>query len=464
MTNAAIYTRLSQDRDDDKTGTARQETDCRALCKREGLTITKVYRDDDRSAYSGKPRPDFNQMLADLDHYDALVYWKTDRLVRRTAEFWKVMGACDEAGVRLVSVVDPIDSSTPIGRGVASLLASVGEQESHNIGTRVKSKGAENAKAGRYHGGRRAFGYEKDGVTIKADEAVAIRDARDRIFRGESMASICTDWNRRGVEPTSAKAWRVTRLKETLTRPRLAGLVTYQGEVVVGVEARWPAIISVEDHERLVQILIEGAARKRGRPAKHLLTGLIRCGRCGAVMRSGVRSVGDRRWSCTNPPGDESHCGRVTVKAEPVDELVEEAILYRLDSAKFRRARASATKRAAKTKDAPVVSIAELEAKLVQLGTDLDEGLISRREWLARRGPLLERLDAARAALVPDAAEGALAQFDGADDVRAVWDGLTIDAKRVVARALFTAVIVKPKVPGAAPKFDPERIDIDWIV
>ena len=137
MPTAAIYTRLSQDRDGSKTGTDRQEKDCRALCKREGLKVAEVYTDDDRSAYNGKRRPAFERMLAELEGYDTLVYWKTDRLVRRTTQFWRVVEACEKAGVRLVSVVDPIDTSTPLGKGVAGMLAAMGEQESHNTSLRV---------------------------------------------------------------------------------------------------------------------------------------------------------------------------------------------------------------------------------------------------------------------------------------------------------------------------------------
>ena len=206
MATAAIYTRLSQDRDGTKGGTKRQEEDCRALCRREGLRVGRVYTDDDRSAYSAKSRPSFEQLLGDLEDYDALVYWKTDRLVRRTVQFFRVVEACQKAGVRLVSVVDPIDTSTPIGQGVAGLLASVGEQESHNIGLRVKRLHQSNAKAGKPHGHRRAFGYDPTGTKIVAAEAKAIREARDRILAGEAMTAICNDWNDRGVKCVTAPA------------------------------------------------------------------------------------------------------------------------------------------------------------------------------------------------------------------------------------------------------------------
>jgi site-specific DNA recombinase len=87
MPRGAIYTRLSQDRDGTKESADRQERDCRDIAKREGVPSVEVFRDDDRSAYNGKPRPEFERMLRELHRFDVLIYWKTDRLVRRSREF-----------------------------------------------------------------------------------------------------------------------------------------------------------------------------------------------------------------------------------------------------------------------------------------------------------------------------------------------------------------------------------------
>jgi hypothetical protein len=390
--------------------------------------------------------------------------------VRRTTQFWRLVEACEEHGVRLVSVVDPIDTSSPMGKGVAGMLAAMGEQESHNIGTRVRRKQTANATEGKPHGGARAFGFALDGVTLVRDEAKAIREARDRIFAGDSMRAICNDWNARGIKPPGRKnratdLWRITTLKRIMTSPRLAGLRTYQGAVVPGVQMS-TSIISVEDHERLVAILGDPRVRTRGRPPSYLLTGLLRCGRCGAVLRSSVGANGKARtWVCKRTPGDRAHCGRCSINAEKVDELIEAAVIDVLDSAKFRRMRTRAqkahAKRSTKTSGA---SIAELEARLVQLGADYDEGLISRGEWLARRGPLQARLDVARDELAetPDP----LARFDEIADVRRVWKRLTLDVKRAVLRALLDpdegVTIHPPERPRNT--FDPERVDPHWIV
>jgi DNA invertase Pin-like site-specific DNA recombinase len=448
---AAIYCRLSQDRDGTREGTERQEKDCRALCRREGFKVAKVYVDDDRSAYNGKHRPQFEQMLAELDRYDVLVFWKTDRLVRRFAQFAEVVDACEKAGVRLVSVVDPIDTSTPILKGVAGLMASMGEQESKNISLRVTRQQADAAQAGRAHGGRRAFGYERDGVTIVEAEAAAIREARDRLLRGESMGSICDDWNGRGIRPPGSlkrptPAWRVTGFKSMILGPRLAGLRRYRGETLGA--AVWEPIISVDDHEHLVALL--GGRRRPGRPPRYLLTGLVRCGICGKTLRSSVKR-GTRCWECRRDPGDTDKCGRLQIAGELTDGLVAEMVLHALDSPKFRRALAR-PKRTAKGDDP-----ARLRAELELLAASAAD--IGVREYLAARKPLEERLERALAALKDDTGD-VLAPIMGAVDIRAAWDGLDLDRQRAVIAAVIVEVRIKPA--DRRGRFDGDRIDVVW--
>jgi site-specific DNA recombinase len=449
MASAAIYTRLSQDRDGTKTGTERQEKDCRALCKREGFKVARVYVDDDRSAYNGK-RPAFEEMLASLDAYDMLVFWKVDRLVRRFTQFARVVEACEKAGVRLVSVVDPIDTSSPLGKGVAGMVASMAEQESHNTSTRVSSKHRELAADGKPSGHRRAYGYELDGMTIVESEAVAVREARDRVLAGDSMRSICDDWNRRGVRPVSAPAWRVTTFKRMITGPRIAGLRQHQGEVVG--DALWPAIISPEDRDRIVTMLGSPRVRQRGRPASYLLTGTVRCGRCGNVLRASVKE-GQRRWACRRAPGDDTHCGKLTVLAEPVETIVTEMMLHALDGPKMRRALARPRRRG-QNGDTPERLRAELE---LLAASAADIGV---REYLRARQPLEEKLNRVLAELDHDDTDTVLAPIVGAPDVRAAWEHQDLDHRRAVLAAVIDHVTIAPAKHGGT--FDPERIEVTW--
>jgi DNA invertase Pin-like site-specific DNA recombinase len=78
---AAVYARISSDPEGDRLGVNRQREDCEALAERKGWPIAEVYIDDDRSAYSGKPRPEYRRMLDDIASrsVDALVVYNLDR-------------------------------------------------------------------------------------------------------------------------------------------------------------------------------------------------------------------------------------------------------------------------------------------------------------------------------------------------------------------------------------------------
>ena len=90
---AAVYVRISDDVEGGGLGVARQEADCRSLAASLGWDVTEVYCDNSVSAYSGKVRPAYQRMLADLEagHVQALVVFDVDRLTRRPVEFEHVI-------------------------------------------------------------------------------------------------------------------------------------------------------------------------------------------------------------------------------------------------------------------------------------------------------------------------------------------------------------------------------------
>ena len=80
MTQAAVYARISLDITDAGLGVARQLKDCEALAARKGWLVAQTYVDNDVSASSGKPRPQYERMMAALScgELDALVCWNVE--------------------------------------------------------------------------------------------------------------------------------------------------------------------------------------------------------------------------------------------------------------------------------------------------------------------------------------------------------------------------------------------------
>src|SRR5215471_13253749 len=113
-TAAAIYARISHDTNGDGLGVERQEMLCRKLAKAKRWPVADVYVDNDRSAYTGKPRPEYKRMLDDIEHgrIDAVVCVDLDRLTRRPAELETFIVHADKYGVALANVSGDLDLST----------------------------------------------------------------------------------------------------------------------------------------------------------------------------------------------------------------------------------------------------------------------------------------------------------------------------------------------------------------
>lgn len=73
----ALYCRISRDDLGDGLGVDRQEQDCRALAARRGWSQLETYVDNDISAFSGRPRPEYQRLLSAVrsGHVTAVLAW-----------------------------------------------------------------------------------------------------------------------------------------------------------------------------------------------------------------------------------------------------------------------------------------------------------------------------------------------------------------------------------------------------
>src|SRR3954454_12670961 len=157
---AAIYCRISADKkeEDEETGerrsvglgVARQEELCRTLCSDRGWPVANVYTDNDFSAYGRKPRPAYQQMLADIEAglIDAVICVDLDRLTRRPVELESFMDLADHHHLALANVSGETDLSTSDGRFKARIMGAVARQESEKKGERLTRESEQAARAG----------------------------------------------------------------------------------------------------------------------------------------------------------------------------------------------------------------------------------------------------------------------------------------------------------------------------
>ncbi|QCQ91762.1 recombinase family protein [Rhodococcus sp. SGAir0479] len=119
MTVAVVYTRISKDRVGAGLGVERQREDCQKLADQLGWTVARVFSDNDISAYSGKPRPEYRAMLDALDHGEAqaVIAWHTDRLHRSPSELEEFITLCERRSITVRTVqAGELDLSTPPAR------------------------------------------------------------------------------------------------------------------------------------------------------------------------------------------------------------------------------------------------------------------------------------------------------------------------------------------------------------
>jgi len=463
--NVAIYARISRDMTGEALGVERQLKDARKLATDRGWTVAEEYVDNDISAYSGKQRPAYERMLADIEAgaRDAVVVYNLDRLTRRPIELEQFTAICERAGVQqFATVTADIDLGTGDGMLMARMLAAFAAMESDKKSQRLKRKARELAEAGKIGGGGiRPFGYEKDQITVIEAEAEIVRQVAARYLAGESLVSLTTWIQQQGVQSVVGKPFRSGVLRTMLANPRYAGLRAHNGEIVA--TAVWPAIISPERHHQLVAEFDRRKMSGRRTARRYLLSGMLRCGRCGTKLYSSARREGDRnrrRYVCMSGP-DHGGCGKLTVVAEPVEEWLSEAVLLRLDSP----AMADALAGRAAADERHTALLADLQADQAQMLdlTDLwSSKAISSAEWARAREPIERRIRSAERQLSQISGTSALDGLIGnTTALRESWESLNLTRQAAIVSAVLDFATIGPGSPGSRA-FNPSRILPTW--
>lgn len=461
MTRAVIYARLSRDRDGSQTATARQVADCRKYADAKGWSVDAIHEDADLSAYTAKVRrPGFEAVLGVVEagEADIVLAWKLDRLLRRPRDFERLWQLCEAAGAHIATVADGIDTSQPMaGLLVPRIMSTFAELEGANLSLRERRKHEETAKAGkRSGGGHRPFGLNRRWSETIPVEADAIRSAVDSLLEGGTIYRVAAEWNAAGIKTPTGGEWNSQKVRSMLRSPRLAALREHRG-VIVG-PAVWPAIVDPAKHERLRAMM--DVRRAPEREGKYLLTGMLRCAKCGERLFVRRRSVDRvRRYGCEKRPGARG-CGGVHIIAEPLDDHIRDVVLDYLDSPAMAAALDAHDRR---TDSVDVDALHADESALEELSRDYyTERMLSRPEYLASRDTLEERIRAAR---------GKLGRANGTGPVRAVarlganlraaWEHEPLDWRRQVLSAVVDRIAIASAVRGRNA-FDPSRVSVEW--
>lgn len=307
-------------------------------------------------------RPDFETLLerARTGQSQGIAVWHTDRLFRQPRDLEKLIDLA-ESGFVVMSSHGTRDLSNADDRFILRIEVAQAAKSSDDTSRRILRRFEEYRQQGRRTGGRPGFGFPRkadgwkpteghgseDRPQVPAErverERIALRDAvRDILAGTANHGDIARRWNAEGFVTVEGMEWVGDKIRNTLLRPALAGLIEYEG-VLVG---RMPGdpIVDEKVFNRL-RAMYDG--RRQGAPPgrRHLGSGLIVCGLCGKKLAKASTGQpykdGEKRFQyfCNR---QRKGCGKVYADARAVDVELRRFTIARLSDSRHAQAIASA--------------------------------------------------------------------------------------------------------------------------
>jgi DNA invertase Pin-like site-specific DNA recombinase len=469
---AAVYLRQSLDRTGEGLAVSRQREDCLRLCAERGWIPTE-YVDNDTSASKGV-RPQYRKMLADImaGDIDAVVVWHLDRLHRQPMELEEFIKVTEEADIarNLATVTGEVDLSTDDGRFMARIMGAVARKEIERKKARQQRQSLQRAQSGRGRGPR-AFGYNGDHADpeLVAEEADAVERAYRDVLAGDSVYSVAVRWNKAGFRTNKGNEWDTTQVKRLLINPRYAGLRSFRREILYKegepVRGDWPAIVDMDSWQAVHYLLTNTGQHTAGRPArKYLLGSILVCGECGKPLSSGYTKNAQKAscdedrpiYKCKN-----YSCSKVVRRQRLVDPWVQNTILNRIREKGWKLVSDVDPNRVEALHAEATMS----RTRIASLGLEFARGNLNATQVKVATDELEARLREVEAQLARLAKSEVFEGLIGTPDLKKRWEGLGLNRKRAVIKALVDKIEVFPVgVKGRAANKLPmgHNIKVHW--
>jgi DNA invertase Pin-like site-specific DNA recombinase len=479
----AIYTRKSTSvgLDQDFNSLDAQREACAQYVRNQvciGWQLSSEAYDDGGFTGANLERPAFQRLLQDVEggKIDVVVVYKVDRLSRSLLDFARVMDHFNRAGAAFVSVTQNFSTADAMGRLTLNMLMSFAEFEREMISERTRDKIAASRRKGKWTGGAPPLGYDvvDRKLVVNEVEAALVRQIYELYVGTHSAVAVATALNAehrttklrvsRSGNSRGARAWDKNAVLKVLSSPIPAGFMPSAGQLYGGEHE---AIIERCLYDRVQLQLVERSGPRSiryGSNPDYLLTGLLRCARCGrsftpASNRRGEKIYRYYRCSTRDKLGKEA-CASAPLPAAAIEGFVVQRIREVLANGTLVPAVAKAAQERLRRERGPLdAERAELPTRIAALSTE-GKRLIETASNLtgpARRlfdaklqevGEQLGRLEARyvevqrRLALLSDTAletqwvARCLADFDK------VWDALSPGNRVRMVRAIVERVEV----------------------
>ena len=311
-TPAALYARVSSDRQDVDLSIAAQLRALRDYAEKNNYLVAREYVDE---AESGRvaDRPQFRKMLDEASADDAPLRGdprlEFSRFTRKREHAVAFKSMLRRRGIRVVSITEHADDS-PTGKLMEAIIESVDEFYSENLAQEVIRGMRESASRGFWVSTYAPYGYKKvqvaDGakkrprLALNPPADAVVRRIFDMTLQGRTALDITRALNAEGIPTANGKRWLKTTVHTVLTNEAYTGTLVWGTNAKdkapsVRVEDAFPAIVTRKEFER-ARRLMQSRAPKHVHPRRasspYLLSGLLKCEACGKALTAAEAKSG----------------------------------------------------------------------------------------------------------------------------------------------------------------------------
>ena len=145
ITRTALYARVSTSKNGQSP--EMQLRELREYCERRGWNVAGEYIDTGICGAKDR-RPELDRLMVDAHkrRFEVVAVWKFDRFARSVSHLLRALDTFRVLGIEFVSLSESLDTATPAGRMVFTVLGAVAELERSLIAERVRA-GLRNARA-----------------------------------------------------------------------------------------------------------------------------------------------------------------------------------------------------------------------------------------------------------------------------------------------------------------------------
>ena len=309
---AALYARVSSDRQDVDLSVSAQLRALRDYAQKNGYLVAREYVDEAESGLIAD-RPQFRRMLDEASKPEApfqeILVWKFSRFTRKREHAVAFKSMLRRRGVRVVSITEQADD-TPTGKLLEAIIESVDEFYSENLAQEVMRGMREAASRGFWVTSYAPYGYKRvyvqDGakkrptLELNPPADAVVRRIFDMVLQGRSILDVTKTLNAEGIPTTNGKKWLKTTIhtmldNEVYTGALVWGIKAKDKAEPVRVEDAFPAIVSKREFRQAKKLLGSRAPKKmnpRRASSPYLLSGLLKCETCGKALTAAEAKSG----------------------------------------------------------------------------------------------------------------------------------------------------------------------------